>query len=87
MLYSILRFVIIGVLVVAVVFGLLIAWWIALLAVLGFAAFLAVRRMLGLSTPVMMRWPPGVGMPGAGKPGGGGTHGMAPPAAGAVVIP
>lgn len=86
MLNSLLRFVVIGVLVVAMAVGLLIAWWIALLAVLGFAGFLAVRRLLGLSTPVMMRWPPGTGMPGQGKPPGAAGHGVEPSADGAVVI-
>ena len=57
-----LRFVMVGVLVVAAIAGLFVAWWIVVCAVFALSAYIAIRRFFGVA-------PPGPGVP----PGSAGT--------------
>ena len=48
---SLLRITLVTAIFVAIVIGLLVAWWIAVCVVLGVSGYLAVRRMLGARSP------------------------------------
>ena len=50
-LQAILRFAVVGVLVLAAIVGIFVAWWIVVFAVLALSAYIAIRRFLGVKPP------------------------------------
>jgi hypothetical protein len=57
LLRGLLRFAVIGVLVVVGIVGVFVAWWLVILAVLALSAYFALRRFLGVKPAA--RVPPG----------------------------
>ena len=51
LIFTLLRFLLLGVLAVAAIVGLFVAWWLAVFGLLGLAAYVAVRRLIGPKQP------------------------------------